>query len=148
MISAKMDYYEEEKKARKERAKKEKIREDLQKELREAIKDDNSFNGIRHAIMRFVVGKTIGTIAGGTNREVEESYEALLEKLDEGGDDILQNYIEAKGEFEYMILIECMEKAIDFMLEHLGIIVEEMNKAVDITRKRKLNRKYSEKKQE
>ena len=95
----------EEKEANKER---ERIRKCLRKEIRYALKRDNSFTGVRNAIMAHVVNETIGT---------DVAYQAILKKVEEGTD----------GK---TLVLECMEKTVDFMLWHLDIIVKEMGDAL------------------
>lgn len=105
----------------------------LQDDLREAIKEGN---GVRDTIFNFVICGMIGTIAQGFDKEVEELfpvgklYQELLTKLDKKGVQLLDQYTDAIGSLEFIMQNNCLEKAIDLILEHIDIIVEEMNRAV------------------
>ena len=113
-----MNYYEEQKT---------RLKKNLHKKLKEAIKEDNSFNGMRNALIEFVTGEVLGSVGHGTTGKIEGTYKELLDKLDDKGIELLEQYIEATSELEEIITIQYIEEVADFMLEHLDIIVEEMN---------------------
>jgi len=111
------------------------IREYFQEKFEEATKSDVPFNAIRRGIMSYVVDKTIGSVAGTTNNKTEEAYQTLLGKLDKEGKKVFKQFISETNILKYRMLIEIVEKFVDFTMENLVVIAEEMNMAVKKMRK-------------
>ncbi len=125
-----MDCYEKEK----ERVEKEvqeelqRVKKDLQGEFKKVIKSGYSFQGIKKALVDYVVEEIIGAEREDNTFTVEKSYQALLKKLDKEGINVLEQYIDAREEQECMIFNAHIRDTINFMLKHLFTIANEMDK--------------------